>query len=134
MINPWPGEAPVYAQLADTLRRQIRSGELAPGQALPSERRLHEETGLGRHTIRRAVAVLRTEGLVTFVKGTGMVVRDEPELQVLSPPAGATVTARMPTGAERAEFGLDEGVPVFVVVTAGSEHLYPADRWMLRMP
>lgn len=135
MINPWPGGAPVYAQLADSLRTEILTGRIRPGRPLPSERTLQQEYGLGRHTIRKAVGVLRSEGLVTMVKGLGMVVRERAERQELTPPPGSAVTARMPSAQERERFGLDEGIPVIVVEDPGGDlKAYPADRWLLRWP
>lgn len=135
MINSQPGGAPIYARLADLLRRDILNGHLRPGQQLPSERTLQQEYGLGRHTIRRAVAVLRAEGLVVVARGHGVLVRERPDMQDLVPAASATVTARMPTAEERAEYDIDEGIPVFSVVSPdGAGGVYPADRWQLRWP
>lgn len=135
MIFPQQGGAPVYAQLADLLRRDIMSGRLQPGQAIPSEVTLRQEYGLGRHTVRRAVGVLRAEGLVVVLKGHGVVVREPAELQDLVPAAGSSVTARMPTAEERADHDIPEGVPVFSVITPdGAGRIYPADRWRLVWP
>ena len=60
---------PVYVQLADLLREQIESGDLAPGSVLPSEARLTQEYGIGRDAVRMAISLLRSEGLVTTVRG-----------------------------------------------------------------
>lgn len=62
---------PPYLQLAGILRAQIMSGELAPGQQLPSLTWLMQEYGLARNTVRKAVRVLRDEGLVRAVPGWG---------------------------------------------------------------
>jgi DNA-binding FadR family transcriptional regulator len=135
VINPQSGGAPVYAQLADLLRREILAGRIRPGQALPSERTLEQQYGLGRHTIRRAVAVLRAEGLVVVAKGHGVLVREHAEVQDLTPAPGSTVTARMPTADERAAHDIPDGVPVFSVVDPdGAGDVFPADRWQLRWP
>lgn len=66
---------PVYQQLADILRARIRAGELPPGRALPSETTLMQEHGIARETARKAVRVLRDEGLVIVVRGRGAFVR-----------------------------------------------------------
>lgn len=70
-IDP-DGPIPVYRQLAALLRAQIESGELPPGRAIPAEARLKDMYGVGRDTVRRALEVLRTEGIVITVwaKGT----------------------------------------------------------------
>ena len=68
---------PVYLQLAAILRARIMSGELAAGRALPSETTLMQEQGIARETARKAVKVLRDEGLVEIVQGRGSYVVPE---------------------------------------------------------
>ena len=68
------GPTPVYVQLAAILRERIKAGELPPGRALPSETTLMQEHGLARETVRKAVRVLRDEGLVQIVQGRGVYV------------------------------------------------------------
>lgn len=122
-------------QLAARLRDDIITGRLRPGQRLPSETTLQQEFGLARQTVRRAVGVLRAEGLVVVQRGQGVFVREHAEVQDLSPAPGSTVTARMPTAGERTEYDIDDGVPVFWVIGPdGSGGVYPADRWQLRWP
>jgi GntR family transcriptional regulator len=65
------GPTPVYMQLAAILRARIEAGELVPGRALPSETTLMQEHELARETVRKAVRVLRDEGLVQIVQGRG---------------------------------------------------------------
>ncbi|WP_433730758.1 winged helix-turn-helix domain-containing protein [Actinoplanes sp. CA-051413] len=134
MITPQPGGA-VYRQLAELLRQEILSGRLQPGQKLPSETTLVQRYGIARETARRAVAVLRAEGIVGVVRGHGVVVREQPTIQDLTPTSGSTITARMPTADERAELEVPEGVPVIAVVAPdGGVEVYPAHRWRLRWP
>jgi DNA-binding GntR family transcriptional regulator len=134
VIKRRPGGA-IYQQIAAALREQILSGRLGPGQAVPSERTLAGEYGVTRETARRAHALLRAEGLVDAPPGHALVVREQTELSDLVPPAGATVTARMPTAEERAELDIPDGVPVlWVVRDDGTAQAYPADRWRLRWP
>lgn len=65
---------PVYVQLANLLRAQIKSGELAPHRALPSIRYMMGEYGVSDGTVKRAVGILRDEGLVETVSGKGVFV------------------------------------------------------------
>jgi DNA-binding GntR family transcriptional regulator len=67
---------PVYRQLASLLREAISSGKLAPGRPLPSESSLMGEHGVSRDTVRKAVGILRDEGLVVTVQGKGSYVAD----------------------------------------------------------
>lgn len=69
------GAVPVYRQLAAILRAQIESGELAPGRPVPSERTLTQRYGIAVGTVKKAVEVLRSEGLVHTVTGRGIFVR-----------------------------------------------------------
>jgi DNA-binding FadR family transcriptional regulator len=55
--------------LADQLRQRIRSGELREGQFLPAERELVRQTGLSRMSVREALRILETEGLITTRPG-----------------------------------------------------------------
>ena len=76
------GEAePDYRQLAAILRARILAGRIAPGHVLPSEKQLEQEFGLSRNTSRRAIALLRDEGLVVTVAGRGSYAAAEDELQ-----------------------------------------------------
>lgn len=134
MINLRPDE-PIYLQIAGYLREEIRSGRLRPGQVVPSERTLTQEFGVARETARKAHQLLRAEGLIERSRGQALTVRELTEIQDLTPPPGAVVTARMPSAQERNEMGLVEGVPLFVVTSDdGSAEVFPADRWRLRWP
>ncbi|GAA1794283.1 hypothetical protein GCM10009735_27840 [Actinomadura chokoriensis] len=73
------GPVPKYAQLASILRRRIESGALAPGDPIPSETALEGEFGLARGTIRKAVAMLREEGVIVTTRGKGSYVADQNE-------------------------------------------------------
>ncbi|MGW0435509.1 GntR family transcriptional regulator [Micromonospora sp. NPDC003197] len=126
---------PVYVQVADLLRERIESGELLPGATLPSEARLTQEYGIGREAVRMAISALRAEGLVSTVRGHGSRVRETPERQQVEIPAGASVIARMPTGRERNELHLDEGVPVLEIRRPeGHVEVQPADQVQLTRP
>ena len=134
MISRQSGD-PLYRQVADRLREAIISGRIRPGQPLPSERTLQQEYGIARETARHAVELLRREGRVVVRAGHGVVVRDKPDLTELIPPAGATVTTRMPSPVERTRLDLNDGVPVFEVVDpSGTVEVYAGDQWYLPWP
>ncbi|MFF5082216.1 GntR family transcriptional regulator [Actinoplanes sp. NPDC000266] len=86
-------EGAAYRQLAGMLRGRIRGGELVPGQRMPSEKDLHDEFGLARETIRRALSLLRNEGLVEVRHGHGTFVMDPPGQVALQPGDKATSSA-----------------------------------------
>jgi GntR family transcriptional regulator len=75
-INPRAAEPP-YRQIASWLRVRIESGEFRPEiDPLPSEKELGAMFEVARETARRAVAVLREEGLVRTVPQRGTYVID----------------------------------------------------------
>lgn len=62
---------PPYQQIADILRRRIKDGQYRPDTRKPTESELVEEFEVARTTARRAVAVLRDEGLIYTVPNRG---------------------------------------------------------------
>jgi GntR family transcriptional regulator len=70
MIDP-TARLPPYRQLAEIIRGRIASGEYPKGSRLPSESDFMEEFEIGRNTARRAVAVLRDDGIVETVATRG---------------------------------------------------------------
>ena len=68
---------PMYRQIADDLRRQIETGELAPGAQLRTELELREKYDASRNTVRDAIKWLITRGLVETRPGPGHVRRRE---------------------------------------------------------
>jgi GntR family transcriptional regulator len=70
-INP-RSAVPPYRQIAAWLRSRIDAGEFRPGEdPLPSEKDLVDLFGVARDTARRAVQVLREEGLVETIPQRG---------------------------------------------------------------
>ena len=72
-----------YQQIADELRTRLDGGEFAPGRLLPSEAELSREYGASRVTVRRALEVLRDDGLVASRQGFGWFVAADPVRQSL---------------------------------------------------
>lgn len=62
---------PIYYQLAEDIKQQIVSGELKPGDAIPSESQLVNDYGVSRLTVRRGLALLLEAGLIETVRGKG---------------------------------------------------------------
>lgn len=79
LTHPLAYSIPLYIQIADRLVSQIESGELSPGDRLPSERELSEKLGINRMTLRRALRVLESQGLVLRKHGVGTFV-GEPKI------------------------------------------------------
>lgn len=79
-----PGENLLYLQVADDLRRQIISGELAAGARLPSRAQLAGRFHVSENVVRRAIDVLMAEGLVETRTGARPIVRSRPRLRRLT--------------------------------------------------
>ena len=62
---------PIYRSIAEDLRRQIEAGDLRPGQQLPTEIELREHYNASRNTIRDAIKLLVTRGLIETRPGQG---------------------------------------------------------------
>lgn len=119
-------------ELADILRAQITSGQLQPGDRLPSESMLAQTYGVASKTARAALMLLRQEGLALAVRGYGVVVREPVEQELVTVGAGDEVSARQPTPRERERYDVPEGVPLLVVLhPSGGEDVYPAHRYRL---
>ncbi|MFE0130323.1 GntR family transcriptional regulator [Streptomyces sp. NPDC059037] len=67
---------PMFMQVAQEMAKAIRSGEYGPGDILPSDQQLAEDYGVGKHTVRSAIAELRGMGLVYTRQGKGTIVRE----------------------------------------------------------
>ncbi len=72
-----------YQNIADELRRRLESGDLGSSRLLPSEADLSEQYAASRVTVRRALEVLREEGLVDSRQGFGWFVATDPLRQTL---------------------------------------------------
>ncbi|MEM6426683.1 MAG: phosphonate metabolism transcriptional regulator PhnF [Cyanobacteria bacterium P01_H01_bin.119] len=69
---------PLYLQIAGELRRNIQESVFKVGDRLPPETELSQRFGVNRHTLRRAVEVLRQEGIIDIERGRGTFVMATP--------------------------------------------------------
>ncbi|GIG01547.1 winged helix-turn-helix domain-containing protein [Catellatospora citrea] len=128
-----------YERLANAIREKIRSGELKPGDKLPSISQIREEYQISYGSVRGAMLVLKAEGPD---RGTprGRSLRQGPQPQGLTPSAActpapprwcgrdgvcaarrslgpaprSTATHAVDPGLERARAGLPDGRPALV--------------------
>ncbi len=70
-INRFTKAVPLYVQIAESLFDRIESGDLRPGDRLPPERELSKMLGVNRMTVRRALQVLESQGLLIRRRGNG---------------------------------------------------------------
>lgn len=72
-----------YRTIAEDLRHQVKSGEIAAGGLLPSESDLSRTYAVSRVTVRKALELLRSEGVVAARQGFGWFAAVEPLRQTL---------------------------------------------------
>lgn len=90
-----------YRAIAEDVRRRVVDGEYAAGSLLPSEAELGAEFDASRVTVRRALEVLRDEGLVDARQGFGWFVASAPLRQSLG--RLATIESQLVDGGIRPE-------------------------------
>ncbi len=74
--------------MADELRARIRSGELQPGQRMPTQAKLADEFGVERGAVRQALRILQSEHLLTNVsKGSPATVAPDLSMALAGPGA-----------------------------------------------
>ncbi len=84
----------VYAEVAAQIQRLVADGRLKPGDKLPPERELAEVFGVSRTSVRDAIRVLETQGLVEARHGEGTLVREIPIDAIVRPLADALVATK----------------------------------------
>lgn len=71
---------PIYEKIADELKQNIKQGVYQAGEKLPTETQLIKRFRVDRHTIRRAIALLKQEGLLKVAQGRGVLITGKPIL------------------------------------------------------
>ena len=104
--------------VANRLREEITRGGLAPGDKIDGENSLAERYGVARGTIRRAVDMLREEGLLVSRHGHGTFVASVPVVRAVTLGPGDSARAGLPDDAERERRSLPPGVPLLIVTRA----------------
>ena len=90
-----------YQQIAEDLRSRVGRGEFGAGKLLPSESELSGAYAASRITIRKALEVLRDEGLVDARQGFGWFVAADPLRQSLG--RLGTIEAQLAASGVRSE-------------------------------
>jgi len=66
---------PIYTRIVEDIREQIRTGQLKPGDELPSVAKLRERYNCSTTAVRNAMLVLRSEGLIESHPGKAVYVK-----------------------------------------------------------
>ena len=60
---------PIYVQIINQIKEQVRSGSLQPGDELPSVREAADSLRINMHTVRSAYLKLRDQGIIKLHLG-----------------------------------------------------------------
>lgn len=85
-LNP-DDTRPESVRVADAIRTQITSGDLRPGERVPSVRALAEQFDVAEMTAQKAIETLRADGLIITRPGKGSFVRDLSEVPTPAEPS-----------------------------------------------
>ena len=105
---------PIYLQVSQELQRWLTSGDAQAGTALPSERDLALQFGVSRVTVRQALALLTTQGLLERRRGSGTFIlprRIEHPLGTLQSFSEDMRARGQTPGARILEFALTQATP-----------------------
>ena len=80
MIKTAKTSAPVYNAVLEEIERRITAGELKPGMKLPSVKDLAAELGVGQSSVREAIRVLASMGVLQVEHGRGTFIAPDPLL------------------------------------------------------
>lgn len=75
---------PIYIQLVERVKHMIATGELKPGDQLPTVRQLAQDLRVNLNTIARAYTMLNDAGIISTQQGRGTFVSERPDERALS--------------------------------------------------
>ncbi|USB33836.1 GntR family transcriptional regulator [Paenibacillus sp. YPG26] len=70
-------DVPIYTQLINQIIEGIASGQLQPGEALPSVRSMAADIGINLHTVNKAYTLLKQEGFILVHRQKGVVINPD---------------------------------------------------------
>ena len=77
---------PIYMQVVDRIKQMVVSGQLQPGQQIPTIRQLATDLRVNYNTVGRAYLILDQEGVISTQQGRGTYIAshlDEGQVQKL---------------------------------------------------
>lgn len=70
-------EVPIYTQLQNSIIEGIVSGDLKPGEALPSVRNMASDLGVNMHTVNKTYTLLKQDGFIQIHRQKGVVINPD---------------------------------------------------------
>jgi GntR family transcriptional regulator len=75
---------PIYVQIVERVKHMIATGELKPGDQLPTVRQLAQDLRVNFNTVARAYTLLNDEGIISTQQGRGTFVHERPDERALT--------------------------------------------------
>ena len=76
-------ELPIYTQIVEQIQRRLTSGDLSPGDQLPTVRQLATDLRVNFNTVARAYRLLDEAGLISTQQGRGTYIWEPPDPQAV---------------------------------------------------
>jgi len=70
---------PIYLQIVHSIKHQVATGRLKPGEQLPTVRELATDLRINPNTVARAYDLLDSDNVITTQQGRGTYVREHPD-------------------------------------------------------
>ncbi len=70
---------PIYMQIVHSIKQQVATGRLKPGEQLPTVRELATDLRVNPNTVARAYDMLDSDNVITTQQGRGTYVREHPD-------------------------------------------------------
>ena len=74
-------DVPIYIQIVEQIRHLVASGQLKPGDQLPTVRQLAAELRINFNTVARAYRILDEADLISTQQGRGTYIWDQPSTE-----------------------------------------------------
>lgn len=72
---------PLYRTIAQHIKSEIQAGNFIEGETIPTEKSLSEQFDASRVTVRQAIDLLVTEGMLHKVQGSGTYVKEQAKVE-----------------------------------------------------
>lgn len=100
-LNPEADRIALYVRLTSVLRSRIASGEWKVGTRIPSIDALCEEYDVARNTVRQALELLKSEGLIDGGRGLGTFVEQAPTISATDDDLKAAISDPLTLGPDQ---------------------------------
>lgn len=127
---------PIYVQIVEQVRQRVSTGELRPGDQLPTVRQMATELRVNFNTVARAYRLLDEAGLISTQQGRGTYIWEGPTeetLKVLKKKSLQELARNYLDEAGRLGFSLEDALAQLKCVyqdgflTVGEEQADPQD-------